>query len=247
MSESKNHQKALKYEKEFSYSHGILNITPQSWYAFAWSFIRKQIVEYMEQLIENKTEQKILIVGVGVGDILPYVWKRKRVFKIGIDINKNFLLKSTRLCYSILASASDIPLRDDTIDVVFFDQVLHHIAGQGTLEKSIKDAHRVLIKNGKFVAMEPSSYNFSGFLLNLINTFHLYHTFFGGSNYEFALSPAKMRKMMLDLFRVVQIRGITFVHRRFPVSLQKFLLRIEKPFLEKIGDFAWYFRLVAIK
>jgi hypothetical protein len=47
------------------------------------------------------------------------------------------------------------------------------------------ERHRVLMPNGRMVAVEPNMMLPSEFLPNLLNVFHLYTSVFGGSNYEY--------------------------------------------------------------
>ena len=55
---------------------------------------------------------RVLIIGVGDGGILPHLRLDDSVQKIGVDVNKNFLIQSKKYCDVVLASASSLPLRD---------------------------------------------------------------------------------------------------------------------------------------
>ena len=177
-----------------------------------------------------------MIVGVGARGILTY-GAVEDVQKIGINVNKRFLLHFKEYGDTILASASHLPLKEGVIDLVLFELVLHHLKGQRSLEVSLREAQRVLVNGGRLIAIEPSSLNPSGFLMNVINVFHLYSRLFGGSNYEYALSPKEI-KTQLSAFSGVKIKALTFLHPRLPVSLQRFILKYEGFLMKRLAYFA---------
>lgn len=236
--------KESKYEASFAYSKGALDITPKSWHNFAFNNLREKTINYMNRVVGER--ERILIFGVGAGDILPYVGWGQEILKIGIDINKRSLKHSKKYCDVVLASASHVPIRDNSIDLVFFDLVLHHLKGQRILGVSLKEAYRVLINEGRLIAIEPSSLNPSGFLMNVINMFHFYSKLFGGSNYEYALSP-KAIKIQLSNFSSVEIKPLTFLHPRLPLSMQRFILKNGKALEKRLAYFAWMFLITAYK
>lgn len=236
--------KALKYEARFAYSKGILNVTPRSWHNFAWRHLRNRMMNHVSYSVGEK--ERILIVGVGTGGIMSYVKLGQNVQKIGIDVNEVFLSHLKKSFDTVLASASHLPLREGVIDLVFFELVLHHLKGQQILEVSLREANRVLVNGGRTFAVEPSSLNPSGFLMNLINMFHLYSRLFGGSNYEYALSPKELKTLFCD-FSGVKIEALTFLHPRFPISLQRFILKYERFLMNRLAYFAWMFLITAYK
>lgn len=236
--------RALKYEACFAYSEGALSITPGAWHIFAWNHFTKRTANCVGRLV--KKGERILIVGIGRGDILPYVWLEQDIPKIGIDVNKKFLLDSKEYCDVIMASASHLPIRECTIHLIFFDLVLHHLKGQRNLEVSLNEANRVLVNWGQLIAIEPNSLNPSGFLMNMINIFHLYSLLFGGSNFEYAISPKEIKTLLSD-FSSLEIRVLTFVHPRLPISIQRYILKKEKILSKKFGYFAWMLMITARK
>jgi ubiquinone/menaquinone biosynthesis C-methylase UbiE len=123
-----------------------------------------------------------------------------------------------------MADGSNIPLRNDSVDLVICNQVLHHIIGQGNLGATIKECHRILKRGGKLIAIEPNSLHPSGVLVNIANRFHKYHFLSGGSDYEFPISPLYILKLLRDnSFHVLKSFVVTFSHPRFPVFLQKII------------------------
>lgn len=236
--------KEARYESSFKGSRGALDITPRSWFTFAWDNLRRRTVSYMNRIVTEIGP--VLVVGVGTGDILPHIWQTREVLKIGIDVNKEVLEQSKEYCDPVLASASQLPVRRNSIHLVFFDLVLHHLKGQKTLGACTRETHRVLVRKGKIVAIEPNSLNFSGLLMNVINTFHMYSMLFGGSSYEYALSTKEIRNLLSDHFEP-RIGALTLLHPRFPMFMQRFILKNERFLLRKFAYFAWMFLITAQK
>ena len=88
--------------------------------------------------------------------------------------------------------------------------------------------------------------NPSGFLLNAINKFHFYSRLFGGSNYEYALSPKDIRNAFSD-FSEVTIKALTFLNPRLPVPVQRIILNHEKFLSRIVAQFAWIILITACK
>jgi len=216
------------------------------WNSWAWNVTRQRTTNYIVHSIGER--QRILIIGVGSGGSLrnARVPREHCVQKVGIDIKKKGLLESREYCDPILASASHLPLKGDSFDFVLFEQVLHHLKGQKNLEIALKEAHRTLVNGGKLVAIEPNSLNPSGFLMNIVNTFHLFWVLFGGSNYEFALSPREIRILLSD-FCSIDIRALSFLHPRLPLSSQLWILKNERILMKRFSYFAWMLAITAIK
>jgi ubiquinone/menaquinone biosynthesis C-methylase UbiE len=236
-------ENATSYEANFSYSKGSLAVTPGSWQNFAWFQLRKELAKDVAKI--TKADNRILIVGVGDGGVLLQM-KWKRVEAIGIDINKKFLRQSKKFCTPIVASASHFPFKDGVVDTVFFELVLHHLKGQMPLELPIKEAYRTLTSKGKVVAIEPNALNPSGFLLNTINQFHLYAKLFGGSNYEFALTPKEIATSLSE-FSSTNMEGLSFIHPRFPLTLQNWILKNNSFFKKYFTFFAWILIVIGYK
>jgi ubiquinone/menaquinone biosynthesis C-methylase UbiE len=239
-----NANKESIYEASFDYSKGAFYATPRSWKSFAWSHLGKRMADLVVSLVKER--KRILYVGVGSGSSLSNVGQEYGIQKIGIDINKKFLRDSREDCDVILASALHLPLKECSIDLAFFELVLHHLKGQRCVEGSMKEAYRVLVNRGKLIAVEPNSMNPSGFLMNLVNTFHLYSAVSGGSNYEFALTPKEIRTVLSD-FSCIEIIAFSYLHPRFPLSVQRSILRNEGFLNKRFAYFAWMLLIVACK
>lgn len=218
-------KEAKDFEKDFKHGAGLI-YTPYKWIEHFWEKHRKKVIKKLESDLKNS--ESILFVGVGDGDILRYIdTKGKKI--TGIDLNSAYLEKGKEYCtYSAVADCSLLPFKENTFDLIICNMVLHHVVGQGDLEGTFRDSSRVLKPGGNFIAFEPNVFHPSGAIMSLLNKFQLYHKVGGGSNYEFALSPYKMRRMCRQYFGKVLISPITFSHPRFPIFLQNIIFKTDK-------------------
>jgi len=233
--------KGSKYEAEFQYTKGSLAVTPHDWFLLAWDHLRKEIARYMCEVTKDK--RAMVIVGVGEAGFVPDIDK---VQTIGIDINRKLLAKTDRRIDLIVGSASHLPLKDNSVSVVYFELVLHHLKGQMDMSTPFGESYRVLLPNGRLIAVEPNMLHPSGFLLNLLNVFHLYASVFGGSNYEYALT-AKELSVPLRFFSGFEVRALSFFHPRYPLFLHRYILKRESFFKRHFSSFAWMILVSAVK
>lgn len=233
---------ATEFEKNFEYGKGIIP-TPGKWISNFWDYHRNKTAELIRPFLSEA--QSILFIGVGSGDVLPIIEMTGKMV-VGIDLNKRFLCQSRDCCHPIEGDGSFLPLKDRTFDLVICNMVLHHIVGQGGLEKTLSECGRVLKKNGKLMAFEPNLLHPSGLAMTALNTLHLYHKVAGGSDYEYALSPFRLAKMCRLYFKETTIQAITFSHPRFPLFVQN-LFRCADRYLSRAYPFSFSFMLEAVK
>jgi len=117
--------------------------------------------------IKSKTNKKLLDVGCGGGFFLREA--EKFLDCTGIDFSKEALLQAKKNCNSklILASASNIPFKDNEFDFVACLGSLEHFI---EMEKALSEMNRVLKKNGKINLFVPNS-DFILFKLNKATAF----------------------------------------------------------------------------
>lgn len=211
---------AKDYEGRFEYGKGILNLTPQGWISHFWTTHRQKVASTLEAMIG--TNSIVLFTGVGKGDVIPLLSCKNAIF-VGIDLNKMWIAQARKYCNCIVADGSRIPLKNESIDLVICNMALHHIVDQNGLESVIKESFRCLKKDGVFLSFEPNSFHPSGMLLNLINRFRLYHSLFGGSNYESAISPLLLLKILKKIFPKAEMGNFTLSHPRLPIFIQKLI------------------------
>lgn len=236
-------ERALKHEEEFSYGEGIIP-TPRGWTEYFWDRGREKTIAALGSRVQEA--EALLFVGVGSGDILPLLdLGGKTVY--GTEVNERFLADASRYCEPLLTDSTEIPLEDASVDLVVCNMVLHHIVGQGTLAAVLAECARVLRPGGCFFAFEPNALHPSGLAMNLINRFHLYSKVGGGSDYEYALSPIRMRRLCRRVFGGdVALRGLTFSNPRFPIGLQDLILRLDAR-LARAWPLCFSFQLEASK
>ncbi|MEW6108967.1 MAG: class I SAM-dependent methyltransferase [Nitrospirota bacterium] len=220
--------KILQYEKDFEYTKGIIR-TPEKWSRYFWDNYYRKITPFMIEKITGC--RRVVFIGIGAGDIVPFLDNEQKSRIIGIDINLNSLMSAAKHTKVILADGSNIPLKSGGIDLVLCNQVLHHIIGQGNLDNTIRECYRILREGGELVAIEPNSLHPSGALMNLANRFHKYHSLTGGSDYEFSISPFSILRILRNnKFSGLKSASVTFSHPRFPVVLQKIINMVDDKF-----------------
>jgi ubiquinone/menaquinone biosynthesis C-methylase UbiE len=219
-------EKIVRYESEFKYGPGILN-TPRQRISYFWDYYYKTLAPFLSNKI--KGAERVIIVGIGSGDIVPFLDESEKRKIIGIDVNPESLQLAAQHVSVIESDASNMPFENGSADLVICNQVLHHIIGQGSLDATIRECYRILRKEGEFIAIEPNALHPSGIVLNIANRFHMYNYLTGGSDYEFSISPFYMRNIMKkNKFIKLKCSAVTYSHPRFPVALQKIINLCDK-------------------
>jgi len=236
---------AKELEKRIVYGKGIIP-TPQNWITHFWAIHKERVVEFLKGP-EHRADS-ILLIGVGDGDILKDLgFQRNTIVGIDLTLHVGTLVVANKYCRAVLADGAMVPLKDASMDLVLCNMVLHHIDGQGDLERTLSECSRVLKNGGKLFVFEPNLFHPSGIALNIINTFHLYNRLGGGSNYEYALSPFRLSRICKNnSLKDVEIRALTFGHPRFPLAIQKLLFRVDRYF-SRLYPISYNFVLVASK
>ncbi|HYN82466.1 MAG TPA: class I SAM-dependent methyltransferase [Gemmatimonadaceae bacterium] len=230
---------------------GLNRLRPASWLRRNDRVVQLRTVEILEPLTRELRDPVILVVGVGGGGIYEWLWREPGTLRLGLDVNHEVMRRAVAErgpdnFRPIEGDAARLPFRDGAADVVFFDFSLHHLAGQGPIEPYVAEAARVARRGGLLVAREPSSWSPSGAMLNILNRFGLMNRLSGASNYEFALSPAEVRKALARHADVVAERGLSYMFaHRLPIWLQKgtealepLLFRGERA--QRLADFVLY-------
>ena len=233
--------KGVLYEQEFHYSKGSLDVTPRDWFWVAWDHFRGEISRCMSKYVKNNCI--MVIVGVGESGFVP---SEGSMWTIGIDINRTALAKTDRRIDLVIGSASHLPLKENSVDLVYFELVLHHLKGQMSLAVPLSESYKVLVPHGRIIAVEPNMLHPSGFLLNLLNVFHLYASVFGGSNYEYSLTIKELTAH-LGCFSGFEVKALSFYHPRFPLFLQRYIMKRDVFLKEHFSSFAWMILVDAVK
>lgn len=209
---------------------GFLNkLIPHHWCIHHDDKTNVRSVESVKSLADEFERPVILAIGAGGGSLYRRVWQEPEITRIGVDINHEVLVNEGKTVFkAVEADANLLPFKDNSIDIVLFDYVLHHLVGQGVMERAIAEGLRVLRPGGYMVAREPSSFSPSGFAMNIANKFKLMHFISGASNYEFAISPPYLLKLLESGGKRVSVRGLSFLwSRRLPIWLQEIISKLE--------------------
>lgn len=108
-------------------------------------------------------DKKILDLGCGLGEASVY-FALKKMKVIALDISPGMLSCTKKLAekYKVLdritlleAGAETLPLKGESVDLVFGGNVLHHV----DIKKTSKEVKRILKKGGRAVFIEPLGYN----------------------------------------------------------------------------------------
>ena len=125
-------------------------------------FSEYKVVEVM-QCEKNTHNNVILDFGCGDGNSAPYFIEHLLPNSYyGIDISSNSIeiAKQQKLerCYFQIFNGERIPFNDDTFDIVFMANVLHHINGMYH-KYIISECYRVLKKSGRLYIFEHNHLN----------------------------------------------------------------------------------------
>lgn len=116
-------------------------------------------LEFLYHLLGDVKGKKVMDYGCGAGENST-ILARRGAKVCGIDISPELLeLAKQRLqlhevgedAEFLVGSAHDLPVPDESIDIVFGNAILHHL----DLELSSKEVFRVLKKGGRALFLEP--------------------------------------------------------------------------------------------
>ena len=122
-----------------------------------FGFGEKQRIKIVN-LLKLKPYERLLDLGCGTGSLLV-VAKRKHstVDMIGVDVDEKILdiaqrkIQKENLSVRLVkASADKLPFPDSSFDVVVSTLVFHHLPTD-VKKEALKEVHRVLKKNGRFL------------------------------------------------------------------------------------------------
>lgn len=132
-----------------------------------WNRIR---VEYFKDELRERAINSVDInnkviadLGAGTGFISLEIAKRANIV-FSVDSSKNMLgelykaAKDSNLnnIYPINSEVEDLPLFDDSIDLIFMNMALHHVENPG---KAIKEIFRILKPGGKVIITDVLEHN----------------------------------------------------------------------------------------
>jgi SAM-dependent methyltransferase len=126
-----------------------------------WEIEKTWLENKIANISNNHNSLLGLEIGCGGGGNLPWI-ERQCNFVIGLDHSIKAIENAKSkigddACLAIMiADAEMIPLKDNSVDLVFCGSILHHLPDY---EKSISMLFNCLHENGAVVASEPCAYN----------------------------------------------------------------------------------------
>ena len=109
----------------------------------------------------NFAGKKILDIGCACGEASVY-FAKQGAHVTATDLSKGMVNLAQRVAEfhnvhleTVACSADDLPFDDDTFDIVYVANVMHHV----DIEKTLPDIKRVLKPGGKFISWDPVKYN----------------------------------------------------------------------------------------
>lgn len=203
-------------------------------------------LEYAYYLLGDATGKVVLDYGCGAGENAVLVAGRGAKV-IGVDISPDLLdLAAKRMemhgysSYEFkVASAHDLPLEDESIDIVFGMAILHHLE----LPVASKEVFRVLKPGGRAIFSEPvRNSKFIKFVRGLIpyqspdvSPFERPLTDVELDAFSTGFSPTRSRIFSLPFVNLVETLGFTAGPLHAAIKIDGIFLR-SLPFLKKFGS-----------
>jgi len=136
-------------------AHKILSDNKNTWNNIAEKFeLTRHRVWDLEPLADyTKSGMKVLDLGCGNGRLYE-ILKDKEVEYTGIDISEN-LINVAKKKYPkgqfVIGDGINLPFKDHSFDIVYSIAVFHHLPSRELRIQFLKEAKRVLKKDGKII------------------------------------------------------------------------------------------------
>ncbi len=185
-----------------------------------------------------KLESGMLFADFGCGSgVFTNILKQKKFRIMGIDLNHK-ILQAGKHKYDIEfinGDVEDLPLKSESIDVVLFSGMLHHLPDKSLCAEEV---FRVLKPGGAFVGFDPNKAN--PFMWLYRNKSSPLHSEMGVSKNENPVSSAEVRKVFTKYGFNVKIEYLSGMHYKVIASS---FLRPLLPLYNLVDDliFRWKF------
>lgn len=186
----------------------------------------KRKIRYYLKYGKINANDSILEIGAGTGLFTSGIYNATKAKIVATDISEDLLIVARERNPHIEfkeADAMNLEFENEKFDVVMGNSILHHL----DMEKSIKEAFRVLKKGGRIIFQEPNMLNPQIFIQKNVP---FIKKWMGDSPDETAIVRWKMNKLLSDVgFIETKVFPFDFLHPITP----KFLI----PIVEKVGIF----------
>lgn len=103
---------------------------------------------------DDKGNETILDIGVGSGDVVNMLCRKKERFIVGLDVNKRILKSNKlRLFHPIVADAHHMPFQDEVFDATLLISCVEHLAQPQTC---VKEVSRITREEGLCITQLPN-------------------------------------------------------------------------------------------
>jgi len=129
----------------------------QSWHTFTKKTYSRIAQHFLK--LDPKKNDRIIDMGCGTGELTKEIHNLSFKNISGYDISRNCILMAKKKYPEIDFKVKDIEnteLKDSSVDFLFYSGILHHFTDTKNV---IKEAKRILKKNGKAFVFEPNACN----------------------------------------------------------------------------------------
>ncbi len=118
----------------------------------------QRILSEFNSLVIGGDDKILLDVGCGTGAFTKRLHSEKQL-TLGVDISFKSASQASNIvdsCYFFSGDADKLPLNDESVDIVVFSGVLHHLP---SMENALAECMRIMKPGGDFFAYDPNGVN----------------------------------------------------------------------------------------
>ena len=119
-------------------------------------------IDYIRRYVDINSQTSLLDVGAGNG-IFTYYWADIAGLVVGVDYAEKMIKMSPCRKLLLQADATVLPFKDNSFDVVFCSNLLHHVGEPVSVVKEMKRVSKKYV-----ILLEPNRSNFIMFPFSLI-------------------------------------------------------------------------------
>ena len=141
----------------FDDTHALMSVTTMQRGTQCMCYTQQ--TNWIDMRLENLPPDESVVVDVGCGPRLPYQ-RSQRYFLVGVDASFESVRLNEEVDLRIFGSASCLPFKDNSIDVIVCFYLLHHLTGHSVsencanLRNAFREFARVLKGDGHIYVFE---------------------------------------------------------------------------------------------